>query len=126
MSGQGEPWRKSRIEGVIITGTGKGQENINTVNEEVGTITGTEKSQESIDTATAGAVVIIVQERMEGVNIIHAGEIKNYNSTEGTVIRAGVMEVEEGDLRRGGQGANTKKKEISEQASKKEEPQVRV
>ena len=40
-------------------------------------MTGTKKSQESIDTATAGAVVIIVQERMEGVNIVHAGEIKN-------------------------------------------------
>ena len=62
---------------MIITGTGKGQENINIVNEEVKIITGTEKSQESINTATAGAVVIIVQERMEGMNIVHAGEIKN-------------------------------------------------
>ena len=58
-------------------GTGKGQENINITNEEVEIITGTKKSQESIGTATAGAVVIIMQERMEGVNIIHAGEIKN-------------------------------------------------
>ena len=68
MSGQGEPWRKPGREGVIITGTGKGQENINIVSEKVKIITGTEKSQESINTATAGAVVIIVQERMEVMN----------------------------------------------------------
>ena len=57
MSERGEPWRKPGKEDRILTGTVKGQE--------------------SIDMVTAGAVVIIMQERTGDVNIINTGEIEN-------------------------------------------------
>jgi hypothetical protein len=75
----------------------KGPEDINITAEEVGIITGTERSQESINMVTAGAVVIIMQERTGDVNIIYTGEIKNWNTAEETVIRAGTEE-EEGEV----------------------------